>query len=100
LLASLYLKASILISAEGISMKKRFVTTGEIAKICEVTSKTVIAWIEKKQLNSFRIGNGPRKVKVSDLYEFLVEKGFPVNSPADLQSLLNQAQTNSPNYSF
>jgi excisionase family DNA binding protein len=92
LLASLYQKTSTLNSAEGISMNKRFVTTGEIAKICEVTSKTVIAWIEKKQLKSFRIGNGPRKVKVTDLYEFLVEKGFPVNSPADLRSMLNETQ--------
>ena len=51
--------------------KKRFVTTGEIAKICEVSPKTVIAWIERKQLRSFRIGRGPRKVTLADLYDFL-----------------------------
>ena len=60
--------------------KKRFVTTGEIAKICEVSPKTVIAWIERKQLRSFRIGRGPRKVTLADLYDFLGSRNFPIGS--------------------
>ena len=75
---------------------KRFVTTGEISKICEVSAKTVIAWIEKKQLKSFRIGTGPRKVAVSDLFSFLTEKGFPVSSEQEIISILKETRPGSP----
>ena len=68
--------------------KKRFVTTGEIARICEVSPKTVIAWIERKQLRSFRIGRGPRKVTLPDLYDFLGSRNFPVASVEELSRLL------------
>lgn len=70
--------------------KKRFVTTGEIAKICEVSPKTVIAWIERKQLRSFRIGRGPRKVTLADLYDFLVSRSFPISSVDELTRMLEE----------
>ncbi len=71
--------------------KKRFVTTGEIARICEVSPKTVIAWIERKQLKSFRIGRGPRKVTLSDLFEFLGSRNFPIASEEELSKLLEES---------
>jgi helix-turn-helix protein len=70
--------------------KKRFVTTGEIAKICEVSPKTVIAWIERKQLRSFRIGRGPRKVTLADLYDFLGSRSFPIGSLEELTRMLEE----------
>jgi hypothetical protein len=70
--------------------KKKFVTTGEIARICEVSPKTVIAWIERKQLRSFRIGRGPRKVTLADLYEFLGSRNFPIASLEDLSRMLEE----------
>jgi excisionase family DNA binding protein len=70
--------------------KKKFVTTGEIAKICEVSPKTVIAWIERKQLRSFRIGRGPRKVTLADLYEFLGSRSFPIASVEELSRMLEE----------
>jgi hypothetical protein len=70
--------------------KKRFVTTGEIAKICEVSPKTVIAWIERKQLRSFRIGRGPRKVTLADLYDFLGSRNFPIGSLEELTRMLEE----------
>ena len=70
--------------------KKKFVTTGEIARICEVSPKTVIAWIERKQLRSFRIGRGPRKITLSDLYEFLGSRNFPIASLEDLTRMLEE----------
>ena len=73
--------------------KKRFVTTGEIAKICEVSPKTVIAWIERKQLRSFRIGRGPRKVTLSDLFEFLGSRSFPISSMEELIRLVEEQAT-------
>lgn len=73
--------------------KKKFVTTGEIARICEVSPKTVIAWIERKQLRSFRIGRGPRKVTLADLYEFLGSRNFPIASMEDLSRLLAEHST-------
>lgn len=71
--------------------KKKFVTTGEIARICEVSPKTVIAWIERKQLPSFRIGRGPRKVTLENLYDFLGSRNFPISSIGELSQLLEQA---------
>jgi hypothetical protein len=73
--------------------KKKFVTTGEIARICEVSPKTVIAWIERKQLRSFRIGKGPRKVTLADLYEFLGSRDFPIASLDDLARLFEEQST-------
>ncbi len=73
--------------------KKRFVTTGEIAKICEVSPKTVIAWIERKQLQSFRIGRGPRKVTLPDLFEFLGSRSFPISSVEELSRMLEEQAT-------
>ncbi len=73
--------------------KKKFVTTGEIARICEVSPKTVIAWIERKQLRSFRIGKGPRKVTLADLYEFLGSRNFPIASLDDLARLFEEQST-------
>ncbi len=70
--------------------KKKFVTTGEIARICEVSPKTVIAWIERKQLRSFRIGRGPRKVTLADLYEFLGSRSFPIGSLEELTRMLEE----------
>jgi hypothetical protein len=67
--------------------KKRFLTTGEIARICEVSPKTVIAWIERDQLRSFRIGKGPRKVTLADLYEFLGPRNFPIASLEELSRM-------------
>ncbi len=72
-------------------VKKRFATTGEIAKICEVSPKTIITWIEKKHLPSFRIGNGPRKVILTDLFEFLSSRNFPVADLGELENLLEAA---------
>ena len=70
--------------------KKRFVTTGEIAKICEVSPKTVIAWIDRKQLRSFRIGRGPRKVTLADLFDFLESRNFPIASVEELSRMLEE----------
>lgn len=70
--------------------KKKFVTTGEIARICEVSPKTVIAWIERKQLKSFRIGRGPRKITLADLYEFLGSRNFPIASQEELSRMLEE----------
>ncbi len=68
--------------------KKRFATTGEIAKLCEVSPKTVISWIDRKELPSFRIGRGPRKVSLHDLFVFLVSKNFPITDLTELTRIL------------
>ena len=67
-------------------MSKKFFTTGEIATLCEVSAKTVIAWIEKNQLKAFRIGRGPRRVALEDLKTFLEEREFPNSVLEDLNA--------------
>lgn len=70
-------------------MKKRFLTTGEIARICEVSAKTVISWTEKEQLQAYRIGNGPRRVSVQDFQSFLEARDFPPSVSEEFQRMLS-----------
>ncbi len=66
-------------------MNKRFLTTGEIAKICEVSAKTVIAWTERNELRAFRIGRGPRRVTMDDFNSFLADRNFPIEARVQLE---------------
>lgn len=59
-------------------------STGEIAKLCDVNLRTVIRWIERGALKGFKLpGRGNNRVRVEDFLAFLVEHEIPI--PADLQ---------------
>ncbi len=60
-------------------------TTGQIARHCGVSLRTVIRWIERGHLKAFQLpGRGDNRVQVHDLLEFLKENGMPI--PSELQS--------------
>ncbi|MBD3347153.1 MAG: response regulator [Chitinivibrionales bacterium] len=64
--------------------QKRTLTSGEVARFCEVNFRTVLRWIEKGMLRSYRLP-GTRKdhrIKVEDLVVFLKENNMPI--PEDL----------------
>lgn len=61
-------------------------STGEIAKFCGVTLRTVIRWIERGSLNAYKLpGRGNNRVTQQELLNFLNEYNMPI--PAELQSV-------------
>ncbi len=59
---------------------KEVYTTGEVARICNVTIRTVIKWFESGVLKGFKIPNSrERRIPRENLIEFLKENGFPLN---------------------
>lgn len=54
-------------------------STGEIAKLCDVNLRTVIRWIDRGALKGFKLpGRGNNRVRVEDFIAFLVEHDIPI----------------------
>jgi len=64
-------------------------TTGQIAKICNVAPRTVVRWFEKGHFpNSFVIPNSDhRRIPASDFREFLLDSGMPQTFMRALEEL-------------
>ena len=59
-------------------------TTGEIAKFCDVNQRTVIRWIDRGDLKGFKLpGRGNNRVLEQDFVAFLKKSGMPV--PAEFE---------------
>ncbi len=55
-------------------------TTGEVAKICNVAPRTVSKWFDSGQLKGYRIpGSKDRRIPVSELVRFMKEHGIPLD---------------------
>ena len=53
-------------------------TTGQVAKICNVTIRTVIKWFESGKIQGYRIpGSRDRRIPRENLLAFLEEHGIP-----------------------
>jgi CheY-like chemotaxis protein len=64
--------------------KKAALTTGDIAVHCGVDFRTVLRWIEKGYLKSFKLpGRGDNRVRVEDFLDFLRRNGIPI--PGEFQ---------------
>lgn len=58
--------------------RRAFYTTGEIARLCQVTKRTVITWIDAGRLKGFRIPGGRhRRVAAPDLADFMKLHAIP-----------------------
>jgi excisionase family DNA binding protein len=79
-------------------------TTGDVARICQVTKRTVIQWIDSGKLQGYRIpGSRHRRVSAASLQAFLRAHRIPnyasafryrilvVDDDLDLQELLKDA---------
>jgi len=55
-----------------------FLTTGEIAKYCQVSHLTVSNWIRAGKLTASRTAGGHARVQREDFLHFLVEHNFPI----------------------
>jgi len=59
-------------------MKEVF-TTGEVARICNVTIRTVIKWFESGKLKGFKIpASKDRRIPRTELVRFMREHGIPL----------------------
>ena len=59
---------------------KDVLTTGEVAKICNVASRTVSKWFDSGQLDGYRIpGSKDRRIPVSSLLTFMKAHNIPMD---------------------
>ena len=66
--------------------RKDVFTTGEVAKICRVSSRTVAHWFDRGYIKGYRLPHSnDRRVPVESLIRFLKERGMPLR---ELESLL------------
>ena len=56
----------------------RLLTTGEIARYCDVSTNAVKKWIRSNRLKAFRTPGGHFRVDSRDFKEFLVQHQMPV----------------------
>ena len=61
-------------------MNKRPLTTGKAAEYCHVTYRTVLKWIEKGKLQSYRTPGGHHRVQTEDFLRFLKKHNMPIPS--------------------
>ena len=58
--------------------EKDVLTTGEVAKICNVAPRTVSKWFDSGQLRGYRIpGSKDRRIPMSALIRFMKSHGIP-----------------------
>lgn len=60
--------------------EKEVLTTGEVAKICNVAPRTVSKWFDSGQLKGYRIpGSKDRRIPVSQLVRFMKDHKIPLD---------------------
>ncbi|MFN9992109.1 MAG: helix-turn-helix domain-containing protein, partial [Phycisphaerales bacterium] len=60
-------------------MDKDVLTTGEVAKICNVAPRTVSKWFDSGSLKGYRIpGSRDRRIPTAELVKFMRAHGIPV----------------------
>ncbi len=60
---------------------KNVLTTGDVAKICNVAPRTVSKWFDSGQLKGYRIpGSKDRRIPLSELVRFMKTHNMPVNT--------------------
>jgi excisionase family DNA binding protein len=59
-------------------MMEKPLTTGEIARICQVSQATVLNWIRDRGLVAFTTAGGHYRVLPADLQEFAARYRMPI----------------------
>ncbi len=92
--------------------KQDILTTGEVAKICNVAPRTVSKWFDNGQLRGYRIpGSRDRRIPLDQLMRFMKAHGMPIggletgqtrlliiDSDADLTDLLRTVLSEQAGY--
>ena len=67
-------------STNGAAKVKDVLTTGEVAKICNVAPRTVSKWFDSGALHGYRIpGSKDRRIPLNQLIRFMKQHGMPLN---------------------
>ena len=54
-------------------------TTGDVAKICNVAPRTISKWFDKGLLNGYRIpGSRDRRIPIAELAQFMAAHKIPI----------------------
>ncbi|QNN22427.1 response regulator [Planctomycetales bacterium ZRK34] len=62
------------------SRQKDVMTTGEVAKICNVAPRTVSKWFDSGQLRGYRIpGSKDRRIPIASLVRFMKQHNIPMD---------------------
>jgi excisionase family DNA binding protein len=94
------------------TIEKDVLTTGEVAKICNVAPRTVSKWFDSGSLRGYRIpGSKDRRIPVSELIKFMRAHGIPldglssgrtrvliVDNQQDVTSILQKVLSEQTNY--
>lgn len=60
---------------------KKILTTGDVAEICNVASRTVHKWFDSGLLSGYRIpGSKDRRITIGELKRFMEEHRMPMTS--------------------
>src|SRR4030042_314291 len=60
---------------------KNVLTTGDVAKICNVAPRTVSKWFDSGQLHGYRIpGSKDRRIPVNELIRFMKANDMPTDA--------------------
>jgi excisionase family DNA binding protein len=93
-------------------IEKDVLTTGEVAKICNVAPRTVSKWFDSGSLRGYRIpGSKDRRIPVSELIKFMRAHGIPmdgivsgrtrvliVDDESEITAVLHKVLTEQTNY--
>lgn len=61
-------------------IEKDVLTTGEVAKLCNVAPRTVSKWFDSGQLRGYRIpGSKDRRIPLPNLMQFMKAHGIPLD---------------------
>ena len=53
-------------------------TVFKASRYCNVSSKSIINWVESGHINAYKTVGGHRRIKKSDLEEFMRKQGIPI----------------------
>jgi len=60
---------------------KNVLTTGDVARICNVAARTVSKWFDSGQLKGYRIpGSKDRRIPLNELLRFMKENNMPISA--------------------
>lgn len=70
--------SNVIVSEEEMTMTKPL-TTGEVARICQVSQTTVLNWIRDRGLNAYMTPGGHYRIQPTDLQAFAASYRMPID---------------------
>ena len=71
-------------------MKKKALTTYDIAKYCDVSPRTAIQWISEGKIKAYRTPGNHCRVKIEDFIPFLKEYNIPIPKEFEMMRIADE----------